>query len=59
LSALEIAFAIILCCSGAALAGMFLHSTLPDGHLDGDSKDVVKLVMGIIATLVALVRWMW
>jgi hypothetical protein len=38
---------------------MFLHSTLPDGHLDGDSKDVVKLVMGIIATLVALVRWMW
>jgi hypothetical protein len=28
---------------------------LPDHHLDDDSKDVIKLVMGLIATMAALV----
>jgi hypothetical protein len=55
LSALTIAFAAFVCCSGAAMAGMVLHRKLPDHHLDGDSKDVVKLVMGLIATMAALV----
>jgi hypothetical protein len=55
LSALEIALLVFLCCCGAALAGMVLHSKLPEHHLDGDSKDVVKLVMGLIATMAALV----
>ena len=34
---------------------MVLHIALPDHHLDADSKDVVKLVMGLIATMSALV----
>lgn len=34
---------------------MVLHVTLPDLHLDADSKDIVKLVMGLIATIAALV----
>ncbi len=34
---------------------MILHVKLPDNHLDADSKDVVKLVMGLIATKAALV----
>src|SRR5689334_6579935 len=34
---------------------MVLHVTLPDRHLDADAKDVVKLVMGLIATMAALV----
>ncbi len=34
---------------------MILHVKLPDTHLDADSKDVVKLVMGLIATIAALV----
>ena len=34
---------------------MVLHVKLPDRHLDGDSRDVVKLVMGLIATMAALV----
>jgi len=38
-----------------ALAGLWLHARLPDTHLAGDSKDVVKLVMGLIATVAALV----
>jgi hypothetical protein len=40
---------------GAALVGMVLHVKLPDRHLDADSRDVVKLVMGLIATMAALV----
>jgi Protein of unknown function (DUF4239) len=40
---------------GAALVGMVLHVKLPDRHLDPDSRDVVKLVMGLIATMSALV----
>ena len=40
---------------GAALIGMVLHVKLPDHHLDGDSRDVVKLVIGLIATMAALV----
>jgi hypothetical protein len=39
----------------AALVGMILHIKLPDRHLDPDSRDVVKLVMGLIATMSALV----
>jgi hypothetical protein len=34
---------------------MVLHIKLPDNLLDADSKDVVKLVMGLIATVAALV----
>jgi hypothetical protein len=38
-----------------ALIGMVLHVRLPDHHLDESSRDVVKLVMGLIATMAALV----
>ena len=34
---------------------MVLYVKLPDHHLDPDSRDVVKLVMGLIATMAALV----
>ena len=34
---------------------MGLRSRLPDHHRDADSKDVVKLVMGLIGTMAALV----
>ena len=48
--------AIVAGCSfGAALVGMVLHIKLPDHHLDANSRDVVKLVMGLIATMSALV----
>lgn len=54
-SAVAVAFVVFFCCFAAALVGMVLHKKLPDHHLDGDSKDVVKLVMGLIATTAALV----
>ena len=44
---------------GLALVGILLGSVmqrlLPEGHLSSDSKEVVKLSMGVVATLAALV----
>ena len=47
-----IIFAFIFC---SALAGMFINAMLPEHHLNSDSKEVVKLSMGLIATMAALV----
>jgi hypothetical protein len=40
---------------GGAMLGMSIRAILPQHHLSSDSKDVVKLGMGIVATLSALV----
>jgi hypothetical protein len=50
-----IAVIVFACVFGGALAGMALHGKLPDHHLAGGSSDVVKLVMGLIGTMSALV----
>ena len=55
MSSVAIASVVFGCSFGAALIGMVLHVNLPDHHLDSDSRDVVKLVMGLIATMSALV----
>src|SRR5215468_1199760 len=51
--------AVSLLAFGLALLGVFLGSVmqrmLPEGHLSSDSKEVVKLSMGVVATLAALV----
>jgi len=43
------------CVFGGALVGMFFRAVLPERHLSAESKDVVKLGMGLIATMSALV----
>lgn len=43
------------CIFGGSLAGMTLGALLPEQHLNQESKDVVKLGMGLIATMAALV----
>src|SRR5262245_48903459 len=48
----EIVFASVF---GGALLGMLIHAFLPEGQLSADSKDLVKLGMGLIATMAALV----
>src|SRR5580698_9033205 len=48
----EVAFAIIF---SGALLGMLLRLVLPEPHLNSDTKDVVRLSTGLIATLSALV----
>ena len=47
-----VSFACVMC---AALAGMRLRRALPEHHLNEASKDTVRLVSGLIATLSALV----
>jgi len=43
------------CIFGGMLLGMFLRTMLPEDHLSNDSKDVLKLGIGMMATLAALV----
>ena len=46
---------VFACTFGGALAGMALNRMLPQHHLSSESKDVVKLGMGLVATMTALV----
>src|SRR5262245_27707236 len=39
----------------AALLGRRVHLYLPEAHLSTDSRDSVKLAMGLVATMTALV----
>ena len=48
----SIIFAIIF---GAAVAGMLLRRVLPQHHLSSESKEVIKLGTGLVATMAALV----
>jgi len=52
---MEISWLAFACLFGGALFGMLLRRILPEHHLTADSKDVVKLGMGLIATMSALV----
>ena len=46
---------VFVCVFGGALFGIFLHDTLPQNHFTADSKEVIKLGMGLVATMSALV----
>jgi hypothetical protein len=54
-TSVAIALIVLVCVFGGALFGMFLRTVLPEQHLDAASKDVVKVVTGLVATLAALV----
>jgi hypothetical protein len=41
--------------AGGAAAGIGLRQVLPESHLSGDSKDVIKLATALIGTMSALV----
>ncbi len=43
------------CIFGGTLLGMVLRALLPEHHLSAESRDVVKLGMGLIGTMTALV----
>ena len=51
----EIALVVFACVFSGALLGIFLRSLIPEHHLREDTKDVIKLGMGLIATMTALV----
>jgi hypothetical protein len=46
---------VFACVFGGALFGIFLRGVLPERHLSADSKDTVRLGMGLIGTMTALV----
>ena len=46
---------VFVCIFGSALLGMVIRAALPEGHLSAESKDSVRLGMGMIATMAALV----
>ncbi len=55
MSPTEIALIVFACVFGGAVLGMFLRILTPEHHLSQDSQDVIKLGMGLIATMAALV----
>ncbi|MGO9831348.1 MAG: hypothetical protein ACLPJH_14515 [Myxococcaceae bacterium] len=55
MNASAIALVVFLCVLCGALFGGLLRSALPAHHLSEESKDVIKVSTGLIATLVALV----
>jgi hypothetical protein len=46
---------VFACVLGGAIFGIFLRNKLPEHHLSGASKDVVRLGTGLIGTIAALV----
>jgi hypothetical protein len=46
---------VFACVFGGAMLGMVLRKALPESHMSTESKDIVKLAMGLIGTMAALV----
>ena len=52
--AIAISAIVFVCTFGAAIAGIWCRSRLPEHHLSSDSKDLVRITMALIATMAAL-----
>jgi len=46
---------VLACVFGSALVGMFIRARLPEGYLNNDTGDVIKLALGLIVMMSALV----
>ncbi|MBX7259778.1 MAG: DUF4239 domain-containing protein [Candidatus Hydrogenedentes bacterium] len=55
MSPLAISLIVLLCIFGSSLFGLLVRSRLPDQHLNSDTKEVVKLVVGIVGTMTGMV----
>jgi hypothetical protein len=55
MTSIGVAVTIFCCLSAGALAGMGLRAIIPKHHLDPDTKDLIKLGVGLIGTMSALV----
>jgi len=55
MSSIAVAAAIFCCLLLGALAGMALRGVIPHHHLDSDTRDLIKLGVGLIGTMSALV----
>ena len=52
---ITVALITFTCAFGGALLGIYCRRRLPDAHLNAESKEIVKLSVGLIATMTALV----
>ena len=52
---IEISLIVFACVFAGALLGMFLRVVIPKHHLSAETENVIKLGMGLIATMAALV----
>jgi hypothetical protein len=55
MSSFEISVVALVFVFGGSLLGLFLRTVLPKHHLDAETKDVVKLGMGLVGTMAALI----
>jgi hypothetical protein len=55
MNSIAIHIIVFVCIFGAVLFGMFLRAILPEQHLNADSKETIRLGIGVIATMTALV----
>ena len=55
MNAINASLLMFVCAFGGALLGVYVRRLLPETHLSSESKDVVKLGMGLVATTSALV----
>lgn len=55
MTSLQIAGLVFASLFGSALLGVLLRKILPPHHLAADAKDTVKVAMGLVATMTALV----
>ncbi len=54
MSPIDVSTLIFFCIFGSAMLGMWLRSVLPEHHLNADTKELVKLGVGMIGTMAAL-----
>jgi len=54
MSSMTISWLVFACVFGGALLGIIIRTVVPAHHLSPESKDIVKLGMGLIATMAAL-----
>jgi hypothetical protein len=50
-----IALIVFVCVFSSALLGLALHAVLPEQHVSDESSSVVKLAIGLVATMAAIV----
>ena len=55
MSSVTVSAIVFACVFGGAVFGTVFRGALPEHHLSADSKDVVRLGMGLVATMAALV----
>lgn len=55
MSSTTLSLIVLGCVFGGALLGLLLRTVLPQHHLSAETKDIVKLGMGLVGTMAALV----